>query len=241
MFKRAVKEFFLIFGIKLRKISIDSSPELRLQYLMNQFKIDTIYDIGANYGQFAIGMIKSGFSGRIISFEPISFVYDELRKNSSKHDNWFVAERCALGEKECITQINISDSSASSSILQMTSKHSDAAPYTKCSSMEEISIKRLDDVVKGMCQSESIFLKIDTQGFELPVLKGAEQVIQKTKILQLELSLVELYSGQELYQTVIDYLDKKGFELWFLDPAFIDPRNGRLLQMDALFINRNLI
>jgi FkbM family methyltransferase len=241
MIRSIILKFFNFFGLKISKISFNSSSEKRLNYLFIKHGIDTVFDVGANEGQFALELIRAGFKGRIVSFEPISFVYNRLFERSKSFDNWLIPERCAIGEKDEIVTINISDSSASSSIKKMTTKHTDAAPNTHCNNTEKTKVKPLDSFSHYLSSnSPNLFLKIDTQGFELQVLKGAKSILDKTKIVQLELSLVELYEGQELYDKLISYMSEKGFDVWFLDPAFIDPRNGRLLQVDAIFLNRKL-
>ena len=81
----------------------------------------------------------------------------------------------------------------------------------------------------------SILLKIDTQGFEMPVLQGARNLLQTICGLQLELSLTQLYDGQVLYLDMIHWLRDRGFELWNVMPGFVEPASGRLLQMDGVF------
>jgi len=86
-----------------------------------------------------------------------------------------------------------------------------------------------------MQEDSTPFIKIDTQGYEAQVLRGAECLLQKAAGLQVELSLVPLYAGQVLYDELISQVKSKGFELWGLTPVFIDAQSGRLLQADATF------
>jgi len=67
------------------------------------------------------------------------------------------------------------------------------------------------------------------------VLDGAAEVLSRVVGLQLELSLVPLYGGQKLMPELAGRVTSLGFELWEISPAFIDPRSGRLLQVDATF------
>jgi hypothetical protein len=81
----------------------------------------------------------------------------------------------------------------------------------------------------------NLFLKIDVQGFEPQVLEGAARLLDRTQGVQLELSLAPLYEGQTLFLPLVDWLAKKGFELWALIPGFIDNKTGRMLQVDGIF------
>jgi hypothetical protein len=78
-------------------------------------------------------------------------------------------------------------------------------------------------------------LKIDTQGYEMAVLRGAEKMLPRLAGVQLELSLAPLYEGQTLYLELIDWLRARGFDLWSVIPGFVDPSSGRMLQFDGVF------
>jgi hypothetical protein len=78
-------------------------------------------------------------------------------------------------------------------------------------------------------------LKIDTQGHEWEVLDGATQALSRCVWLEIELSLVELYTGQRLLPELLSRLSGAGFNLIQLEPVFSDPRTGELLQVNGLF------
>jgi hypothetical protein len=78
-------------------------------------------------------------------------------------------------------------------------------------------------------------LKIDTQGYESEVLKGAPETLARVAGLQLELSLVPLYGGQKLMPEMLETVASLGFELWALVPNFLEPGTARMLQADATF------
>lgn len=80
-----------------------------------------------------------------------------------------------------------------------------------------------------------ILLKIDTQGYEEQVLKGANEIISKIKGIHLELSIVPLYEGQMLFEEMLNKLKEMGFALYHLSPGFQDSRTGRLLQVNGTF------
>jgi Methyltransferase FkbM domain len=88
-------------------------------------------------------------------------------------------------------------------------------------------------------RGERIWLKLDVQGFELPVLRGGERTLDEVEVVETELSLVELYEGQSLLADVLAHLDSRGFGARFFEPVFSDPVSGELLQVDGVFARRH--
>jgi hypothetical protein len=78
-------------------------------------------------------------------------------------------------------------------------------------------------------------LKIDTQGYEMEVLKGAEEILHMVKVLQIKMSLVPLYENSITYLSIIDYLKKLDFQLFALENGFTNQTTGQLLQTDGIF------
>jgi hypothetical protein len=99
---------------------------------------------------------------------------------------------------------------------------------------EAIDIVRLDDLRDELVEpGDRVYLKVDVQGGELEVLRGAEQLLKQATFVDLELSFVQLYEGAPLYDEVLRHLESRGFGLLSLDPVLVDPADGRLLQVDA--------
>lgn len=199
-------------------------------------EIDLVLDVGANVGQFAGELFEKGYQGKVVSFEPLSSAYNQLVEKSKSKSNWVVAERCAIGEEQGEIEINISNNSESSSILPILKTHVDAASNSVYVDSEKVKIFKLSDLAAHYVeQSQSTLLKIDTQGYEDNVLKGAKEIIPKIKGIHLELSLVPLYEGQVLFEDMLREIKSMGFSLYNLYPGFWDYRTGRLLQVMGTF------
>ncbi|WP_141719665.1 FkbM family methyltransferase [Roseivirga misakiensis] len=209
---------------------------LRRVKLYNHFMVDCLIDIGANQGQFASLSRKLGFNGRIISFEPTSFAYQRLKANSQNDPSWECLN-LGVGDKNEKAFINVSQNSVSSSLLDLEDSHKEAAPASTFESREEIEVKTIDSLFPelGLQQHRSIMLKLDVQGFEMMVLKGAENSLKDIVGIQLEMSLTELYKGESLFDDMNAYIVSKGFDLYSLEPGFYDPESGRLLQVDGVY------
>jgi hypothetical protein len=99
----------------------------------------------------------------------------------------------------------------------------------------------VEDIVGSLSLEPPFAIKIDTQGYELEVLKGAADVLEATAIVEVEMSLVPLYGGAPMYQDVLDALGDRGFRLSDVERVHSDPATGELLQFNGLFVtNRRL-
>jgi hypothetical protein len=102
--------------------------------------------------------------------------------------------------------------------------------------VEKVPMHPLDAIApRYLAESRAAFLKIDVQGYEEPVLRGASQTLRRIRGLQVELSLRPVYEGQTLFLPMLEWITSLGFAPYRFRDAFVDPRNGRSLQVDALF------
>lgn len=204
---------------------------------LGRLKTDLVLDVGANIGQFAMELRESGYKKKIVSFEPLSDAYSNLLRNVKKDSNWLAHERCAIGDYDGTVEVNVSSNSVSSSILPMLQTHINAAPDSNFTGREQVPIFKLDTIAESyIADAKSVFLKIDTQGFEWKVLDGAAATLIKTQGVLVELSLTPLYEGQYLWQDIIKRMNALGFTLWTLFPGFTDAKTAQTLQADAIFI-----
>ncbi len=236
-FERITKKIFQHFGVLIRKYNPATSEELRRIKLLKHYHIDLVFDIGANKGQYAMGIMDAGYSNKIVSFEPLTSAYSMIENESKKYDNWVVAPRCAIGSEKQEIEINISANSVSSTLLNMLDSHIEGAPESKIIGKEKVNVFPLDEIGEGYIKdSKNIFLKIDVQGFEQEVLKGAKTMIDQTKGIEMEISLIPLYENQNwLLPQVLDYMQQKGFQLTSIVPAFTDNTTGKVLQCNGIF------
>jgi FkbM family methyltransferase len=223
-------------GIDLCRYDVSQSTDARLQALFLSHEIDTVVDVGANDGGYASEVLNSGFKGNVISFEPQAAAHHSLIKKLSKFPNWAAAPCMALGEHDGTIELNIAENSVSSSVLPMLDAHLKSAPESRYIRTEKVPVRRLDSVDHPILkQARSLHLKVDTQGYEMPVLLGAKDLMPQVRGLQLEMSIVPLYSGQMLFREMYDWVVKQDFQLMNIVPGFSDLKTGQLLQMDAIF------
>ncbi len=209
----------------------------RFVAILEQNRIDTVIDVGANTGQTAAELRAFGFVGRIISYEPIGECHAELVVKSASDPNWSIAERCALGDKGGTIELLVSEGSSLSSVRTPTEAMSQALPKVRAASHETVPIHRLDTVMKKEIASLGrVFLKIDAQGHDMAVLRGAEGLMKRLAGVKIEMSLLPLYEGESLYLDILTYLHKKGFTPHLLVDVGYSKKLVRQLQIDGVFM-----
>ena len=188
-------------------------------------KPDVVLDIGANTGEFIINAKKIFPSAKIIAFEPVKSCFNELKNRFENKPN-ITLYNVALGSENKRGEIFVSDFSPSSSIVRPDGN----------SKTEEIDIKRLDEYRDLIKEKDKVFIKIDVEGFELEVLKGAESLLQGADWIYVESRILDAIGCNftELY----NYLTSKNWSfLGSYDNVFNN--EGYLIYFDAMFLNMN--
>lgn len=233
---RLVKSFAQTCGFQISRFNPATCHFTMLAKALQERNIGTVLDIGANVGQFASGLRRAGFTGKIISFEPLSSAHVQLQRAANGDKNWLVHHQGAISDHRGAVELNISSNSVSSSTLKLLGTHIAAAPESVVTGVEKCECWSLDEAAaQYLDEGDRPFIKIDTQGAEWQVLDGAQLTLSRSSGLLVELSFVPLYEGQRLWRDLIDRLAATGFHPWRFDPAFTDAQTGRTLQADCTF------
>ncbi|GAA1747407.1 FkbM family methyltransferase [Aeromicrobium alkaliterrae] len=225
----------VISSLAKRGFVVRRHPATRRQRLLASHRVDLVLDVGAARGGYATELREFGYTGRIVSFEPLAAAHAGLAQAAAGDSTW-TTRNVALGDTSGPQTINVASNSDSSSLLPMADQHRDASPDIDYVGTETIEVARLDDLAPELLGSDDRpFLKIDTQGFERAVLTGAAGTLDRLVGLQLELSFVELYEGGMLADEAIAFCYDHGFSLVGLDQGFSDP-GGAVLQADGVFL-----
>ena len=239
MIKSALKRGVRSFGIDVVRFSPFISSAARFSAMLNWHRVNLVFDVGANVGQFGKWLRLAGYEGRIVSVEPLGDAWTTL-KDATKNDRlWEVAPRCAIGAEEGELEIHVSGNSHSSSALKMLDAVTKIAPGAAYVRNELVPVNRLDSVGARYADSTSVVLiKIDTQGYEDRVLAGASGLLKNTVGVRLELNFVDLYEGQSKHDELVGKLGALGFDFWDFEAEGIDRESGRVLWGDATFFRR---
>lgn len=225
-----------------RNLDLVSHPyPVRVATALNWLGISTVLDVGANIGQYGSALRASGFTGDILSCEPLPDAYATLSRRSASDPRWATLHT-AVGAEIGTLEINVAANSFSSSVLPMTSEHTSAAPGSEFVGVEVVPVTTVAEILAERALTPgTTMLKIDTQGYETQVLDGCGTHLPHFAAIQLELSFVALYEGQQLADALMRRLEDLGFGLYALDAGFADPRTGRMLQADGFFVRGDLI
>lgn len=234
--KRIIQKLLRAAGLEVRAYNCATSPTLRLQRQLAHHGIGLVLDVGANDGGFGRSLYGSGYRGQLLSFEPQAAEHERLCRHAARQPGWDVAPRVAAGAHADQLTLHVAGNSLSSSLLPMLEAHRAAAPDSAYVRTEEVPVQRLDVLVpRERVARQPTLLKIDTQGYEGPVLDGAADLLPLLRGVYLELSLEPVYAGQQLFDALHARLLALGFACWGLSASFCDERTGRVLQLDGAY------
>ena len=229
--KKIIKSLFKAAGFKVTKRLGHEENYTWIQEL----KISTVIDIGANTGQFARFASKLLPKANIHSFEPIQSVYSELEVNT-EHLN-INTYHMALGAKNETSEINVNSFSPSSSLKEMSDLHLSNFSFADTTKKESIEIRKLDDVLDFSELALNILVKIDVQGFEDQVILGGQSSLCYAKIVICEISYLELYKNQKLFGSVYDQMVGLDFRFMGTYDQVYNYNTGQPIGGDAIFIS----
>ena len=214
-----------------------------LRRLFDWLKIDLVLDVGANLGQFRDYLrLEVGYTGKLISWEPVPAIAERLRKKAAGDSEWRVIE-CALGRAPGRVNLHVTRLAMFSSIHRPTAEA--AARFGTMTEYEDTEVevrtlanefRRVEDWARG----RRVYLKLDTQGNDLDVLEGAGDALEAVDALQSEVAVRPIYEGVPELAQSLARIRALGFE-----PSGVFPNNEGhfpwLLELDMHFVARRLM
>ena len=199
----------------------------------------TVIDVGANRGQFARAAAVCFPQAVVHAFEPLTVCHEQLRQVAGALPQ-ITIHPFALGDSTGMVEMFQNDYSPSSSLLPMEQLHRELWPKTANTKSISVPLDTLDNVTARRGVQGPVFLKLDVQGFELRVLRGAKQTLQETSIVMSEVLFEGLYEGQADLRTLTNFLADQGFRfLEFAEERRLPPLE-RLVYADAVFVKESL-
>ncbi|WP_349269649.1 FkbM family methyltransferase [Mycolicibacterium parafortuitum] len=195
---------------------------------------NTLLDAGANTGQFSLAFRTLRPHAQIIAFEPLPKAAETFEK-LFKGDALTELQRVALAEDAGISEFHVADRADSSSLLKPGAGQELAFGVREANTVR-VTRKRLDACVEFSELRHPVLLKVDVQGGEQGVFNGCDQ-LSKVDYIYVELSFVELYLGQPLFEDVVDYLQTRQFRIIGFFNQVVTEEYGPT-QVDVLFQRR---
>lgn len=229
---------------RAQRAAINQLSEAFIAELRNELAINCVIDVGANEGQFGGSLRRAGYEGLILSFEPNNDAFESLTLKSRNDGHWNIYP-LALGSEECTRAFNFTSHSVFSSFL--TPNNLETPQFedgNRISRTENVRIRRLDlfmqelDVI--LPDNPRYFLKMDTQGFDLEVMRGAGAFLDQIHAIQSEISMVPIYEGMPYYLESLREYESLGFAPATFLPVNRQPDSLITIEMDCIMIKRPL-
>jgi FkbM family methyltransferase len=183
----------------------------------------TIIDVGAFEGDWSKLARRIWPKSCILMFEPNLAKQDHLALVASDIS---ASVFCELLGAEDHTTVSYNVMGSGSSVL------SERSPLHRV--VERRSLRRIDSFLKEI--EAPALLKVDTQGYEIEVLKGATSILRSIDAILLEVAIIEINEGAPLLHEVLTYMKSIGFVTYDVLEIHRRPLDGALNQIDILFI-----
>ena len=196
---------------------------------------DTVIDVGANRGQFAVAALQTWPACTVHSFEPLPSMADHLNGLVTRYSGRYRVTPSAVGSEPGSATLNVNRHHQSSSLLALDRRHRAAFPDATPTDTVDVPVTTLDEELSSDGLAGRSLLKVDVQGFEREVLLGAARVLGDFDHVILEASFQPMYADEWTFRDIEAFLRDRGFR--FVRPvgSLRDPATGEYLQIDALF------
>jgi FkbM family methyltransferase len=237
-------------GVVVSKRGAIDRLDHALQSVLAKYNVDGVLDVGANLGQYVRFLREDcHWLGPIWSFEPIRDNFAALCRVLGSDPQW-KGLNVALGSRSATCVMNHCPTlSGLDSLLSPTSFGRRSLDALRTVRREAVSVRRLDAVVEGTAGIDvassqyatepvagaRLHLKLDTQGFDLEVLRGATRCLDRIVSLQIELSVKAIYKDVPPMLDAMDEVMKMGFAPVNLFPTVRDSQL-QAIEFDGLFV-----
>lgn len=211
-----------------------------LQEIFAKYSIDLVLDVGANRGQY-IDFIRTQveFDGPLICFEPDPGLAGDIEKKVTV-DRHLKVYPLALGSENTEMEFNCMLNAEFNSFLTPDHSVVTHCDQNRVSERRSVQVRTLESMLDSLgydALMPRIYLKMDTQGYDLEVMKGCGKYLEKIVAVQSEISFLPIYEGMPSYRESLDFFANLGFDVTGLFPVNRDPQK-RIIEMDCVMLNK---
>ncbi len=219
-----------------RNLAVGHIESLELLECTRVVGIKVIYDVGANVGTWSLLARSVIPEASIEAFEPIPKHHISFNRILRGVEGVNL-HPLALGSQNTSAVLRVTDFSDASSFLPLAEASRTQFGVKEVEQLET-QMRRLDDYRLEQKMAFPDLIKLDVQGYELEILKGASECLRAAKAVVVEVSFIEYYRGQCLFHDVVEFLAQFGLLLTALG---VHTRLGtEMHQTDALFLRRQV-
>jgi FkbM family methyltransferase len=225
-------------GFKLTKLpAINESIDCytTVQALLKHHQPVHVCDVGSNTGLWfeVLKKYRKEISS-VTFFEPQQKYQDGLKRFSPEVDTHLFK----MGISDHKDTLTIKGGNACASFLDFDKNMKDTFTGELNDESETVPVDTLDNVYQENKLPQPDLLKIDVQGLELHVLRGAKKLLDQTKMVVIELSTLEFYTGQNPMWEILKYMEEAGFYLADIGYIWREDydQNKKILQLDGIFL-----
>jgi FkbM family methyltransferase len=214
IFSDQVKSVARKLGMYVSRFPPPQSKERLLQDFLMQSRINCVLDVGGFVGQYVLDLRKLGYKGRVISFEPVSDSFEKMSAKLRTDPAWS-GQLYGLSDRSRDALMYTYEAGDFNSLLLLKEDAETAysLDHTK-RAKTKIKLRRLDEVLPEFLKdigAPRVFLKMDTQGHDMNVLRGAAGVQKWIVGIQSEVPVVALYEGMPSITHILDFYRGRGF------------------------------
>ena len=201
----------------------DDILDRHLAEVLERLRIEVVIDVGASWGQYRGLLRKLGFTGRIVSFEPVGRPWGHCAALAAEDPAWHV-HRMAIGARSGQRTIKVGSSDDFSSFRPLSAYGRETFDELDVTGEERVAVRPLDALWPELIGAESrrVFLKTDTQGWDLQVYRGARKHLDRVLGTQCEVAVQRLYRRMPGYHRSLKFLERRGYALTGIYPVWRD-------------------
>ena len=208
-----------------------------LAHILNVYQVETVLDVGAHKGEYAGGLRDHGYRGRIVSIEPVPESHAILSLRAQDDPLWHVLPPMIVSDRPGAVPFYRNAESDMSSLLEI---RDEIKPLLSRSiPIESINppvfdLRTVFDI--AAIPLEKTFLKLDTQGQDLAIVKSFSRAFDVLIGVQVELALVPIYQTEPQWLEAVGVLQALGLTPILFIPGYFNQRTARLFAMDGVFV-----
>jgi len=184
--------------------------------LFERLKPDCVLDVGANIGQYAQHLRNSGFRGTILSFEPNPTAFKRLEEAAKDDPDWHCYQM-ALGRSVGSLPFNVMENDVFSSFGTAADfgkeTFEEGMRIVETVNVETDTLENLLPKLMAEHKFHNPFLKMDTQGFDLDVLRGAGAEAKHFCALLSEVAILRIYDQSPPFGESVETFQAAGFDV----------------------------